>query len=49
MTGMRLRDLMLAAGVMVLVVASVSLQLSVAGHMMKGGKAPAAAIAAVAE
>ncbi len=49
MTGMRLRDLMLAAGVMVLVVASVSLQLSVAGNMMKGGRAAATAIAAVTE
>lgn len=49
MTGMRLRDLMLAAGVMVLVVASISFQLSMAGQMMKGGGRSATTIAAVAD
>lgn len=41
MTGIRLRDLMLTAGVMVLVVASISMQLSMASQMMKGARSPA--------
>ncbi|GHE69738.1 hypothetical protein GCM10019059_31750 [Camelimonas fluminis] len=49
MTGMRIRDLMLAAGVVVLVVASISFQLSMAGQMMKSGGRGVATIAAVAD
>ncbi|MFC0282512.1 hypothetical protein ACFFJB_02590 [Camelimonas abortus] len=45
MTGMRLREAMLAAGLMAIVAATVSLQLSLAGRM-KTGPAPAPHVAA---
>lgn len=46
MTGMRLRDLMLAAGVMALVVISISMQLSAAGKMTKQLETTATALVA---
>lgn len=49
MTGMRLRDLMLAAGLMALVVVSISMQLSMAGQMTKTGAAATTALVAAAE
>lgn len=45
MTGMRLRDLMLAVALMALVVVSISVQLSLAGQMIKGGHGAAAIVA----
>lgn len=47
MTGMRIRDIMLAAGVMAMVVATITLQLSMASQMIKlDGDVTAAVVAA---
>lgn len=48
MTGMRLRDLMLAACVMALVVASISVQLTMAGQMVGQDRSRAETVMAIA-